>query len=70
MTDLLPNEPHEKVMMFSICYITKSRLDVQFVRKIPLEMVIVQQMEEERHDQNNGFYMKLFIHCYLNRICN
>ena len=47
MTDLLPNGPHEKVMMFSICYITKSRLDVQFARKIPLEMVIVQQMEEE-----------------------
>ena len=52
MTDLLPNGPHEKVMMFSICYITKSRLDVQFVRKIPLEMVIGQQMKEEGYDQN------------------
>ena len=37
MTDLLPNGLHEKVMICSICYITKSRLDVQFVKKIPLE---------------------------------
>ena len=26
---------HEKVMICSICHITKSRLDVQFVKKIP-----------------------------------
>ena len=52
MADLLPNEPHEKVMMCSICYITKSRLDVQFVKKIPLERVIGQQMKEEGYDQN------------------
>ena len=38
MTDLLPNGFHEKVMICSICYITKSRLDVQFVNKIPFEM--------------------------------
>ena len=38
MADLLPNGLHEKVMICSICYITKSRLDVQFVKKIPLEM--------------------------------
>ena len=49
MADLRSNELHEKVM---ICYITKSRLDVQFVKKIPLEMVIGRQMKEEWHDQN------------------
>ena len=27
-------------------------LDLQFVKKIPLEMVIDQQMKEKRHDQN------------------
>ena len=37
MADLLPNGLHEKVMTCSICYVTKSRLDVQFVKKIPLE---------------------------------
>ena len=37
MADLLSNGLHEKVMIYSICYITKSRLDVQFVKKIPLE---------------------------------
>ena len=30
----------------------KSRLDVQFVKKILLEMVIGQQMKEEGYDQN------------------
>ena len=49
MAYLLSNELHEKVM---ICYITKSRLDVQFVKKIPLAMVIGQQMKEEGYDQN------------------
>ena len=39
MTDLLPNGLHEKVMICSICYITKSRLDLRFVKKVPLEMV-------------------------------
>ena len=37
MADLLPNGLHEKVMIFSICYITKSRLDIQFVKKMSLE---------------------------------
>ena len=39
MADLLPNGLHEKVMIYyiTICYITESRLDVQFVKKIPLE---------------------------------
>ena len=32
--DLLPNGFHEKVMICSICYITKIRLDVQLVKKI------------------------------------
>ena len=31
-------------------YITKSGLDVQFVKKISLEMVIGQQMKEEGYD--------------------
>ena len=44
MADLLPNGLHENVMIFSICCIIKSKLDVQFVKKIPLEMVIGQQM--------------------------
>ena len=48
-----------------LCYVTKSRLDVQFVKKIPLEMVIGQQMKEEGYDQNNGFYIKLSIHLLL-----
>ena len=45
MADLPPNGPHEKAMICFTCYITKSRLDVQFVKKIPLE----------GYDQNNGF---------------
>ena len=65
MADLLPNGLHEKVMICSTCYITKSRLDVQFFTKIPLEMVIGQQMKEEGYDQNNGFYTKLSIHLLL-----
>ena len=35
-----------------LCYITKSRVDEQFVKKIPLEMVISQQMKDEGYDQN------------------
>ena len=65
MADLLPNGLHEKVMICSIWYITKSWLDVQFVKKIPLEMVTSQQMKEEGYDQNNGFYIKLSIHLLL-----
>ena len=53
MADLLPNRLHEKLMICSICYITKSKLDVHFVKKIPLEMVIGQQMREEGYDQNS-----------------
>ena len=65
MADLIPNGHHEKVMIRSICYITKSRLDVQFVKKISLEMIIGQQMKEEGYDQINGLYMKLSIHLLL-----
>ena len=50
MADLLPNALHEKVMICSICYITKSRLDVQFVKEIPFGKV--QQMKEKEYDQN------------------
>ena len=52
MADLLSNGVHEKIMIFILCYITKSRLDIQFVEKIPLEMVISQQMKEEGYDQS------------------
>ena len=48
-------------LICSICYITESRLDVQFVKKISLEMIIGEQMKEEEHDQNNGFHIKLSI---------
>ena len=65
MADLVPNGLHEKVMICSTCYITKSRLDVQFVKKILMETVIGQQMKEEGYDQNNDFYMKVFIHLLL-----
>ena len=39
MADFLPNRLHEKVMICFTCHITKRRLEVQFVKKIPLEMV-------------------------------
>ena len=52
-----------KVMICSI--ITKSILDVQFAKKIPLEMVTGQQMKEEGYDQNNGFHIELSIHLLL-----
>ena len=42
MADLVPNKLHEKVMICSLCYITKSILAVQFVKKMLLEMVIGQ----------------------------
>ena len=35
-----------------IFLITKSRLNVEFVKKTTLEMVIGQQMKEEEHNQN------------------
>ena len=68
MTDRLPNG-HGKAMICSICYITKSRLDVQFVTKIPLEMF---------NRLKKGVWSKLIIVfilnfpfiCYLSRMCN
>ena len=60
MANLLPNGLQEKVMICSICYITKIRLNVQLVKKIPLEMVIGQQMKEEEYDFN-GFNVMVFI---------
>ena len=35
-----------------LCYITKSRLDIQFRKETPLEMVICEHMKEEEYDQN------------------
>ena len=54
MANLLLHGLYEKVMICYIllCHITKSRFDVQFIKKIPLEMVIGQQMTEEGYDQN------------------
>ena len=53
MADLLSNGFYEKSMICSICFITKSRLDVQFVKKNHYGNG--QQMKEERYDQNNVF---------------
>ena len=47
IADLLPNGLHDKVVIF-----TKKRLDLQFVKKIALVMVISQQMKEQDHNQN------------------
>ena len=60
MADLLPNGLHEKVMICSICYITKSRLDVQFVKKIPLEK-FNRWKKRGMIKINNGFYIKCSI---------
>ena len=50
MADLLSKGIHEKVN--DILLKVKFRLDVEFVKKITLEMVIDQQIKEEGHDQN------------------
>ena len=70
MANLLPNGLHGKVMICSICYVTKSRLNVQLVKKILLEMVICQQMKKEGYDQNNDFTLNFPFICYLNSISN
>ena len=41
MANLPPNGLHEKIMICSIFYITKSRLDVQFVKKYPWKCSLV-----------------------------
>ena len=54
-----------------LCYITKSRPEVQFVKKIPMEIVIDQQMKEEGYDQKlqMAFTINFPLICYLSRIC-
>ena len=64
MADLLPNGLHEKVMICSICYITKSRLHIQFVKKIPLEK-FNRSKKRGMIKVNNGFYIKYSIHLLL-----
>ena len=64
MADLLPNGLHEKVMICSICYITKSRLDAQFVKKIPFEMFNTWK-KRSMIKINNSFYIKFSIHLLL-----
>ena len=64
MADLLPNGLHEKVMTCSKCYITKSRLDVQFVKEIPLEK-FDRWNKKGMIKINNGFYVKCSIHVLL-----
>ena len=52
MADLLSNGLHENVL---ICYIIAILLNVDLMYsllRIPLEMVIGQQMKEEAYDQN------------------
>ena len=49
MAELLSNRLHEKV--------TRSRLNVWFFRKIPLEMATGQQMKEGGNDQNYYFFI-------------
>ena len=44
MAELSSDRLHEKV--------TRSRLDIWFFKKMPLEMAIDQQMKEDGHDQN------------------
>ena len=55
MADLLPNGLHEKVMTCSIRYITKSRLDVQFVIKNSIGNGHWSTDERRGYDQNNDF---------------
>ena len=68
MADLLPSGLHEKVMICSICYISKSRLDVQSVKKIPLEMV--NRWKKKGMVKIMVFTLNFPFICYLSRICN
>ena len=70
MADLLPNGLHEKVMICSKCHITKSRLDVQFVKKILWEMLIGQQKKKRGMIKVMVFTLNFPFICYLSRICN
>ena len=51
-------------MICSISHINKSRLDVQFVRKISLEMVIGQHTKEEGYDQSYEGFLHLAFHSF------
>ena len=64
MVDLLPNGLHEKIMICSTCYITKSRLDVQFVKNIALEK-FNRSKKKGMIKLNNGFYIRCSIYLLL-----
>ena len=64
MADVPLNGLHEKVMICSICDITKSRLDVQSVKKIPLEK-FNRRKKRGMIKINNGFCIKCSIHLLL-----
>ena len=55
MTNFLSNGLHDKVNDMLL----KVDLDVEFVKKITLELVIGQQMKEEGHDQNYQWFLRL-----------
>ena len=57
MADLLPNVLYDKIMIYSICYITKSRLDVQLPRKSP---------RKSSTDERKGARSKLLMVFILN----
>ena len=69
MAVVLANGLHEKVMICSISYIAKIRLDVQFVKIIPLEK-FNRRKKRGMIKTNNGFYTKLSFISYLSRIVN
>ena len=52
VADIEHPPPFSKSLHPSQWYVTKNRLDVEFVKKITLQMVIGQQMKEEELDQN------------------
>ena len=64
MADLLRNGLHEKVMICCMCYVTKSRLDVQFLKKIPLKK-FSRSKKRGIIKINNGFYIKCSMHLLL-----
>ena len=68
MADLLPNRLHEKVMIYSICCITKSRLDVQFPKKISLEKFNRLKQRGMIKINNIVFTLNVPSICYLSRI--
>ena len=67
IADLLPNGLHEKVVIGSICYITKSRLDIQFVKEIPLK-TFSGWKKMSMIKINDVFILNVPFICYLSRI--